>query len=296
MNGLRRRGAGLLLATWAMFAAAPVLAVPVTDGCAGSSCTMAELFDGGSFTSDNLLFSGFRPALSDDLPGGGEIAANPALFLELLRPFDLGLDAVFSRGWGNASAASAGAVSVTPLGDLGATAFVDPGFRVDGGALAVNAGNTPSLQLTSFAYDVSVEDPGAGGPITSAALAQLGSSHTLGPDQSFPTDSDFAFGGAWQIVFDDEGNLLGSNLVGDFFMNILGVDVALLTSVPNIDSLGFAGEEAITVVTLLGVGATSGGSFDLGPVTQRTDPPAVPAPSTLWLATVMLAGLVRRRA
>jgi hypothetical protein len=279
----------LALAVGLCLASVSARSAPITNGCAGSTCTMQELFDGGSFESDNLLFSGFRPFLSPNLPSGSEISANPLLFLSLLLPFDGTSDAIFSRGWGNASAASASGVTVTPEGDDLTTTAVDPGFGLSSPALAVNAGNTPSLQLSSYAYEVKRVNAALGGPITSTLLEKAGSSYTTGPDQLFPFDFDFAFGGALQIALDDGGNFLGANLVGDLFANLFGSDVDVLPGIGDAASLGFADQDAVQIVTLLGIGATSGGTFDLGTITERIDPPGATPGGSLPVELTPLA-------
>jgi hypothetical protein len=89
---------------------------------------------GETFTQDGLVFSNFAPVLANAFPAGQDLEnllkKDPlALFNVQALDFAAGK---FSHGWGNARAADAASIDFVILADNGATAGVDPGFRLDG--------------------------------------------------------------------------------------------------------------------------------------------------------------------
>lgn len=270
--------------------------------------TLASLFTGNTIQVDGLTFSNFKPLLAPTLPSGDALlnafVNNPAL-LSNMPVIDPTGGGVFSHAFGNATVALAGGVTVVPLPDNPGGA-VDPGLRFDGAPTwSVTAGNIQSLQLTGFFYDVTSDSSLR--PIRSADLLQAAAEAvTVGPD-SFPSDGlpDIALGSALQFVFDARGTFIDANLTGDLFarMDFFG----LLNFSSLASGFTFSDQDSIRVYNLIAVGASSGGAYTLGSLSERYDPPdygpgggkllppgiaAVPEPGTLLLLALALASLV----
>jgi hypothetical protein len=148
-----------------------------------SATSLQDMFKTGeTFTQDGLVFSNFAPVLANAFPAGQDLEnllkKDPlALFNVQALDFAAGK---FSHGWGNARAADAGSIDFVILADNGATAGVDPGFRLDGATeWTVDAGRTvnkpkiASGQLSAFAYDVK-KTPNSK-RISSADISQISS-------------------------------------------------------------------------------------------------------------------------
>lgn len=278
-----------------------------------SATTLLDMFDGTkpAFTRDGLEFSNFAPVLTNTFPAGQDLElllkSNP-LALFNVQFLDFTTAAKFSHGWGNATAANAGNIGLVELPDNPATVGVDPGFRLNSGAeWTVDAGISPpttpiaSGQLSAFAYDVKTL---TSQKINSAEITQFSTIDAVGPDVlSFlpPSLPDVALGFALQFIMD-----LNTN---DILKAILNVTVDLGVQSPNgvmqfsqFDGWsGFAGRDAIRVVNVVGVAASSGGGFTMDALEQRIDPPQptaqIPQPGTLLLISIGLLGMAywRRR-
>jgi len=208
----------------------------------------------------------------------------------------------FSRAWGNANAAIAADIGLLVLADNVATPGVDPGFWLNSATQwTVTAGNIASGQLSAFAYDVETTTTQQ---INSAEITQSSTIDAVGPDLlSFfpPSLPDVATGFALQVIMD-----LNSNDVLDGILNVtldIGVQSANgILQFSQLDSWsGFADHNAIRVVNVIGLGASSGGGFTMDSLEQRIDPPApaaIPEPGTLLLISLGLLGIPygRRRA
>jgi len=243
------------------------------------------------------------------------IQANPAVLnffnTELL---DVSDDAVFSVAWGNAAAADANNIDLTILPDAPGGG-VDPGFSLDAGSeWQVEAGNLASFQLSAFAYSVTREPQSR--LITSADLTQSSqlSAGDVGPDSFslFPFAWPDAAGGvAFQFVLDDldPDSVDLSQALLNYTLDSglrLGGEVFLPPSNQESDWNGFSDREAIRVVSVIGVGASSGGRFAIDALDQRIDPPTqgptMPVISEPETALLLLMGMVglgaarRRRA
>lgn len=281
--------------------AAPANAAPLP-------VTLADLLAGNTIQVDGLTFSNFKPLLAPTLPSGNALlnafVNNPAL-LSSMPVIDPTGGGVFSHAFGNATVALAGGVTVVPLPD-NPGGEVDPGLRFDGAPTwSVTAGNIQSLQLTGFFYDVT-RDSSLLGPIRSADLLQAAAAAvTVGPD-SFPTDGlpDIALGSALQFVFDASGKFIDGNLTGDLFARMDYFGLLNFSSLAS--GFTFSDQDSIRVYNLIAVGASSGGAYTLGSLSERYDPPgygpgggklpapgiaAVPEPGTLLLLVLALASL-----
>jgi hypothetical protein len=282
---------------------------------AASATTLQEMFDGSNFTRNALMFSDFTPVLSNSLPSGSALAAaaatNPQSLLNIPL-FDFSPAAIFSHGWGNATAANADNIGLDILTNDPGTAGIDPGFRLNGnGEWSVDASNPTSIasaQLSAYAYTVAT----AAQPINSASIAQSVGVSEVGPDVfslapfSLP---DLAGGFALQFVLAPDNTLLATNLTLDGGVRsaagVMQFDQldALLGQLDSYQSLlplflsqdqldvlnlvllgisqqgqldawsAFSDQAGIRVVNVIGVGATSEGRFSLDTVTQRIDPP-----------------------
>lgn len=287
------------------------LCLSVGLGANAGASTLQDMFSPGeSFTRDGLEFYGFAPVLSNSLPSVSAVQAqlmlDPAGVTSM--PFlDFTGAGVFSKGTGNAGAADASNIGFEILEDDTNTVGIDPGFRLHGGSeWQVDAGFTPgttqiaSAQLSAFVYNVRMDTK----EINSAGLAQSSTIDAVGPDVfsffpfSFP---DVAASFTLQFVLDDPA---GTDLAGALMNYTL--ESGLQTSggvVPSpYDQLlsweGLADTDEIRVVSVVGLGATSGGGITLNTMDQRIDPPpgGIPEPVTWWLLLGGLTGLfgVRR--
>lgn len=260
-------------------------------------------------TPNALEFSNFTPVLGTTLPAGQDLEfllkTNP-LALFNVQFLDFTTNARFSHGWGNAQAANAGKIDLLELPDNPATVGVDPGFRLNSGAewtvdAGISAPTTPiaSGQLSAFSYDV--RSLSTTTKINSADITQFSTIDAVGPDVlSFlpPSLPDAAIGFALQFIMD-----LNTN---DILNAILNVTLDLGVQSPNgimqfsrFDGWsGFAGRDAIRVVNVVGVAASSGGGFTMDALEQRIDPPQpaqIPQPGTLFLISIGLLGMAYRR-
>lgn len=270
----------------------------------GSATTLQDMFNGTSFSQDGLEFSNFAPVLANTFPTGQDL--ENLLKTDPLALFDVqSLDFTagkFSHGWGNAVAANAGNIVLDVLPDNGSTPGVDPGFRLNSAhEWTVLAGNIASAQLSAFAYEVA-RTP-ASKQITSAQIGQSSTIDLVGPDiLSLPPNfalPDVAGGFALQFIMDPNSN--------DVLNAILNVTLDLGVQSPSgvmrfsqFESWsGFADRDAIRVVNVVGVTASSGGGFTMNALEQRIDPPRpaarIPEPGTLLLIGIGLAGITCRR-
>jgi len=270
-----------------------------------SATSLQDMFKTGeTFTQDGLVFSNFAPVLANAFPAGQDLEnllkKDPlALFNVQALDFAAGK---FSHGWGNARAADAGNIELVILADNGATAGVDPGFRLNSaGEWTVTAGNIASGQLSAFAYEVKK----TGVPkISSADISQISTIDAVGPDilKLVPPVElpDVAAGFALQFIMD-----LNSNDPLKAILNVtLDLGVQSPTGVMRFSQFdswsGFSdrdARDAIRVVNVIGVGASSGGGFTMNALEQRIDPPPpqIPQPGTLLLISIGLVGLACRR-
>jgi len=312
---------------------ATVLGVSLSVSVVASATTLQNMFDGASFTQDGLNFSEFAPALSSSLPSGSALAAAAATdphSLLNIPLFDFSGSGTFSRGWGNAQAATADIIGLDVLADDNTTPGIDPGFRLDGnGEWSADATDgIASAQLSAFSYKVSTASGDA--TINSASIAQLvGPNNEVGPDTfSFPPLSipDVAGGFALQFILAPDNSLLATNLTLDggvqslsgvmrfdqlgTLLDQLDAYQAFLPLILTPDQLdvlnlvllgisqqgqldawsGFPGQETIKVVNLIGVGATSEGRFTMSTVEQRIDPPPPGTAPVPEPATLVLMG------
>ena len=254
-----------------------------------TTVTLAVLLAGGTLQVDGLTFSNFKPLLASAVPQGSvlldAIVNNPQLLgsMPLLDPTGGG---VLSHAFGNASPAVPSSVSVSTLSDddLATPLVVDPGLLFFGPTTwTVNAVNLASLQVSGFFYDVT-RGP-TSGPIRSASLVQDATNAvTVGPD-SFPSGGlpDFAIGGGVQFVFDASGQLIDGNATGELFARFDWV--GLLHSSQLSSGFAFpADQDSVRVYNLIAVGASSEGAYTLGSLSERYDPPSLPAGNNLpWL-------------
>jgi len=262
-----------------------------------SATTLQDMFDGSNFIQDGLEFSNFTPVLSKTFPLGQDLEY--LLMTDPLALFDVQyLDFAagkFSHAWGNANAAIAANIGLLVLPDNGATPGVDPGFRLNSASQwTVAAANIASGQLSAFAYDVTTTTPEQ---INSAEITQASTIDAVGPDVfSFlpPSLPDAATGFALQFMVD-----MNTNAVLNTFLNLtLDLGVQSPGGVQQFSQLdswsGFSDHNAIRVVNVVGVGASSGGGFTLDSLEQRIDPPApaaIPEPGTLLLISLGLLGM-----
>ena len=199
-------------------------------------------------------------------------------------------------------------ISLEILPDNPATPLpvVDPGFRLNSGSeWTVTAGNIASAQLSAFAYTVTSPNPN----MNSAEMVQ-DSTFAVGPDCG-PDDPlwflcnpfvgpypDVAGAFALQYILDSGGNDLvdppNATLDGGIQTPIGPFPVNQLY-----DWFAFADQSAIRVITVVGVGASSGGDATLNSLLQRIDPPpppttGMPIPGTLFLLGIGLTGMAYR--
>jgi hypothetical protein len=213
---------------------------------------------------------------------------------------------VLSRAFGNATPVVAGNITVEPLPDDASTlSVVDPGLRFTGPTTwSVTAGNTASLQITGFFYDVTSDDPSSRPLLSANLLQEVAGAVTVGPD-SFPSGGlpDIALSQALQFVFDARGNYIDGNATSDLFARF---DFPGLFHSSDLSSgFTFSNQDSIRVYNLILIGASSEGAYTLGALTERYDPP-LPAgsnnrppprafsaaePASLMLLAIGLAGL-----
>ena len=281
-----------------------ILALPGT--ASAGVLTLQDMFNGASFTQDGLAFSNFDPVLSNSLPSGQDVSlllsTNPlGLFNASFLDFQSGQ---FSESWGNAQDADAGNIGLDVLPDDGSTTGVDPGFRLNSASeWTVDAGwSTPgdsgddiaSAQLSAFAYTVTATTPQL---INSAGIHQVSTVDAVGPDVfslnldpfelEFP---DAAAGFALQYVIDSNSNTLAQNLTLEGAVRTSSTMVLPLSQLEIWSS--FADQDAIRVINVIGIGATSESGFTMSALEQRIDPPppgGVPIPGTLLLVGIGLA-------
>ena len=273
-----------------------------------SATSLQDMFKTGeTFTQDGLVFSNFAPVLANAFPAGQDLEnllkKDPlALFNVQALDFAAGK---FSHGWGNARAADAASIDFVILADNGATAGVDPGFRLDGATeWTVDAGRTvnkpkiASGQLSAFAYDVK-KTPNSK-RISSADISQISAIDAVGPDifslSPFALP-DVAAGFVLQFIMDPN-----SDDVLNAILNVtLDLGVQSPTGVMRFSQFnswsGFSDRDAIRVVNVIGLRASSGGGFTMNTLEQRIDPPPpqLPQPGTLLLISIGLVGLACRR-
>lgn len=217
-------------------------AAVTTFGCrGGTSCTMTQLFSGGTITVDDKVFDNF--------------------VLETTAPFSIIPD------WTN--------VIVTGLDDGGLSP--GPGLAIDGGGEFVATG----LDEVAFEYsfDVNVTDP----------LLRI-------VDNSIEVASgafDVMTEGSWEVgeQVSAGGSDLGSKLIfADGFFGIQDLS----------DTLAFAPQTSLDVVTSVFVGDFAGETISLDGYTQRFSQVVVPVPAAVWLLVSGLGALagfgVRSRA
>ncbi len=266
-----------------------------------SATSLQDMFKTGeTFTQDGLVFSNFAPVLANAFPAGQDLEnllkTDPlALFNVQALDFAAG---EFSHGWGNAKAADPDNIGLVVLDNNAATAGVDPGFRLNSATeWTVTAGTIASGQLSAFAYDVK-KTPNS--KINSADISQISTIDAVGPDifSLSPFElPDVAAGFALQFIMD-----LNSNDILNAILNVtLDLGVQSPTGVGRFSQFdswsGFSDRDAIRVVNVIGVGASSGGGFTMNALEQRIDPPPpqIPQPGTLLLISIGLVGLACRR-
>jgi len=326
-------------------------------GVIGTACatTLQDYFDSttSSFTQDGLTFSDFKPVLSTMTPSPGNVLGmvnsidpiyvastlqnvlsdpnfvantlqnNPSALSDFGNQFlDFSGGGVFSRGWGNASAANPDNIYLTILPDAPGGG-VDPGFKLEGASeWQVDAGfstpndtgdDNPSAQLSAFAYTVTREPQMP--LLTSADLTQDSVIDAIGPDYfSFSPFEwpDVAGGFALQFILDDQNpddftaalmnyTLESGVRISTSFFNPSFTEVVYPAVNQDRDWEGFlTARDSIRVVTVTGLGATSGGGFTMNSLSQRIDPPLnsnIPEPETVLLMLMGMLGLgaLRRR-
>jgi len=262
---------------------------------------LQDMFDGSTFTQDGLKFFNFTPGLANSFPLGQDLlylAKTDPLALFNVQYLEFAAGSKFSRAWGNANAAIAADIGLLVLADNVATPGVDPGFRLNSATQwTVTAGNIASGQLSAFAYDVETTTTQQ---INSAEITQSSTIDAVGPDvwSFFPFSlPDVATGFALQLITD-----LNSNDVLNVTLDIGVQSPDGIQRFSQFDSWsGFADHNAIRVVNVIGLGASSGGGFTMVSLEQRIDPPApaaIPEPGTLLLISLGLLGIpcCRRRA
>ncbi len=267
--------------------------------------SLGELFHGPTktFTRDGLVFSNFAPVLAKTFPAGQDLAnliiMNPLVLLNAqFLDFTQG---DFSHGWGNAKVADPDNIGLVVLDNNAATAGVDPGFRLNSATeWTVTAGTIASGQLSAFAYDVKKTGVAK---INSADIKQISTIDAVGPDIFSPSSfelPDVAGGFALQFIMDLNSNDILSailNVTGDLGVRLSPTEVKRSSQFDSWS--GFTDRDAIRVVNVIGVGASSGGGFTMNALEQRIDPPSpqIPQPGTLLLISIGLVGLgcLRRR-
>lgn len=280
-----------------------------TPAQATTTNTLAELLNSGTIQVDGLTFSNFKPLLAQNFPSGSvlldALRNNPGSLsgMPLIDPTGSG---VLSRAFGNATPVVAGNITVEPLPDDASTlSVVDPGLRFTGPTTwSVTAGNTASLQITGFFYDVTSDDPSSRPLLSANLLQEVAGAVTVGPD-SFPSGGlpDIALSQALQFVFDSGGNYIDGNATSDLFARF---DFPGLFHSSDLSSgFTFSNQDSIRVYNLILIGASSEGAYTLGALTERYDPP-LPAgsnnrppprafsaaePASLMLLAIGLAGL-----